>query len=45
MTARITTSHHGQPRLIAGVPLTPRMATMYPAMPATVIWASESMPP
>ena len=42
--ARTTASPHGQPRLIS-VPLVAKIAYMYPAMPATVIWASDTMPP
>ena len=44
-SARITPSHHGQPRLICVIEETPKMAIMYPAMPATVICDSDTMPP
>ena len=43
--ANDTASHHGQARLMAVAVLVPRIATRYPAMPATDICASDTMPP
>ena len=40
-----TASHHGHFRLISTTALVPRIAIRYPAMPATVICASDTMPP
>ncbi len=42
--ASSTASPHGQRKLMS-VPLVAKIANMYPAMPATVIWASDTMPP
>ena len=44
-SARTTPSHQGQPRLICVIEDAPKMAIMYPAIPATVICDSDTMPP